>query len=133
MTCKITDMTESTNIIPTVTIYSAFPVKVAIQETKPPRASEPVSPIKTLAGGALNSKYAINAPTSAKHTVAWDSLSPSKQIIMPKTRKKGILTPEASPSNPSVKFTAFTVAKNTNITNGINQPPSSIFAPKKGK
>ena len=44
-----TDMTGKTNGNPTIAKYNALPVKMQIQAAKPPSASEPVSPINTLA------------------------------------------------------------------------------------
>ena len=119
MTCVITDITESTNITPTIAIYKALPVNTAIQEAKPPRASEPVSPMNTEAGGTLKTRYAQSAPTSAKARVACEAFSPSNRIRIPRVKKKGTLTPDASPSKPSVRLTALTVARNTNAEKGI--------------
>lgn len=45
---------------------------------------------------------------------------------MPKAPKAMISSPLASPSKPSVKLTAFAVAKITKINNGIYQRPNSM-------
>ena len=128
----MTDMTEKTKQPPIIGKYSAFPEKSAMHAAKPPRESEPVSPIKRRAGETLNSKYASKAPTSAKASVGNPSFPVCNTIKIPNVPKKGTLTPAASPSSPSVKLTAFTVAIKTNTAIGNIHAPTSKDAPKKG-
>ena len=119
-------MTENKKHIPKSGTYSAFPENSVNAEAKPPRAKEPVSPIKTAAGETLKSRYASNAPARQKDKIASPSFPLSLQIKMPKKIKNGMLAPAAKPSKPSVKFTAFTVPKNTNTDNGKIQLPIAI-------
>ena len=104
-------MTERTKQAPIISTYNAFPEKSAIQPTKPPKDNEPVSPIKTDAGYTLNNKYPNKAPVNEKATTDNDCAPPCSKIKIPKAAKNGTQVPAASPSNPSVKLTAFTVAK----------------------
>ena len=56
----MTDAPDKINTTPTVAIYNRLPLKSAIQDAKPPKESEPVSPIKMLAGFELKQRYAIS-------------------------------------------------------------------------
>ena len=62
-------MTESTNIAPSKGIYSAVPDKRQIAEAKPPKPSEPVSPMNTLAGFELKQRYAISDADKQKDKI----------------------------------------------------------------
>ena len=69
-TCKITDRVSTTNNPPVMASTSSWRVATEIAPNVPPRASDPVSPIKTRAGGALNHKNPSPAPISAPHITA---------------------------------------------------------------
>src|SRR5215471_12302739 len=70
MTCTITDTASSTNSPPTMPRTISCLVATAIAPSMPPSASEPVSPMKTEAGGALNQRKPSPAPITAPHTTA---------------------------------------------------------------
>ena len=112
-------MTEKTKHIPKTGTYKVFPLNTHIHEAKPPNASDPVSPINTEAGCTLNNKYASKLPIKQKDVNTKLDEPFCKSITTPISPKKGTLVPAASPSNPSVKLTAFTVAKNTKTVTGI--------------
>ena len=128
----MTVMTETTKTKPKIGINNPFPENIAILAAKPPSASDPVSPINTEAGDTLKIKYANKAPTKQKDKTDKDVSPFCKRSTLPKEAKKGTHEPAANPSNPSVKFTAFTVAKNTKTEKGIIPNPISHFVLKKG-
>src|SRR5262249_24245546 len=68
--CTITDTASSTNNPPTIPSTTSCLVATAIAPSMPPSASEPVSPMKTDAGGALNQRKPSPAPITAPHTTA---------------------------------------------------------------
>ena len=124
-------MTEKTKVIPTTAIYSAFPEKIPIQAPNPPSESEPVSPIKILAGEELNKRYAVNAPQREKARIACPKSCPNEHKT-PSVAKNGRQEFAAKPSNPSVKLTPLTVAKKTKMLMGIIHIPTSILHLTKG-
>ena len=126
-------MTEKTKHAPTMGKYNALPENSVIDAANPPKESEPVSPIKTYAGETLNKRYATKAPIKANESIGNPVVSSCKRIKTPKTPKYGALTPAASPSKPSVKFTALTVAINTKIAKGTIHVPTSHDLLRKGK
>ena len=99
----------------------------------PPRASDPVSPIKTCAGYELYHRKATHAPTNA----ALNTTSSSDPGIYMILRYSAInvfeltyarmasvipiiaLVPVANPSNPSVRFAPFDTAVTMSITMGM--------------
>ena len=81
-------------------------VKHAITAMVPPRASEPVSPMKYFAGGMLFHIKAPVAPTIVAQNVA-RMYKPWVYEIIPRLMNVNMLKPEANPSRPSVMFTAF--------------------------
>src|SRR3989338_8205515 len=85
----------------------------------------PVSPIKKRAGGILNHKNAKSAPAITAQKDA-SSYFPDTNAIAPNAAKFVSNTPPASPSSPSVSFTANDVATITRIKNGMNQSPSDM-------
>ena len=122
----MTVMTETTNIIPTIGAYRALPENTAAHAAKPPRESEPVSPINAEAGKALNSKKPQIAAASTKQRRASGFFAPFSDefalcnaIITPNERKYAALAPLAKPSSPSVRLTALTSATKTNAAKGI--------------
>ncbi len=64
-TCRITDSVMSTNMPPRITTSSSVRVRIARPATAPPRASEPESPMKILAGEAFHHRKPKQAPASA--------------------------------------------------------------------
>ena len=84
----------------------------------PPRAMEPVSPIKIFAGFLLKIRNPRQPPATAPNITG----SPMKQKAVPAitiNSETRVVTPDARPSSPSVRFTAFTTPTTINITNGI--------------
>ena len=82
------------------------------------KSNEPVSPIITLAVCKLNTKNPKHAPTTTPPNTVISFMS----SIIATTVKNVIIIAQtllASPSTPSVKFTAFVVPSITNIANGI--------------
>ena len=69
-TCRITDITSITSSPPKITSSSSVRVKIAIPASAPPRESEPVSPMKILAGSAFHHRKPKQAPASAIATTA---------------------------------------------------------------
>ena len=69
-TCTITDTASSTNSPPTTASTISCLVATAIAPIMPPSASEPVSPMKIEAGGALNHRKPSPAPITAPHSTA---------------------------------------------------------------
>ncbi len=130
MTCMMTDIPEITNIIPSSGIYSEFPEKTETHEMKPPRASEPVSPINTAALLVLNMRNAATAPTPIKQSKPVSE--PRNASIIPIISRYAQLVPPASPSSPSVRFTQLTVAIKINTTRGIIPQPISTEILEKG-
>ena len=83
-----------------------------MEDTKPPRANEPVSPMKIDAGFELyNSKNPKRLPTTAPVIGVIDGFRLSAAIV--KNVATITVTPDARPSKPSVKFTPFTVPSTT--------------------
>src|SRR6185312_16107255 len=68
-TCTITDTVSSTNNPPTMTNTSSCLVTRLTAPSAPPIASEPVSPMKTMAGGALNHRKPRPAPHIAAQKI----------------------------------------------------------------
>src|SRR6185312_6662969 len=69
-TCTITDTASSTNSPPTTASTISCLVATAIAPIMPPSASDPVSPMKIEAGGALNHRNPNPAPITAPHSTA---------------------------------------------------------------
>ena len=86
--------------------------------TKPPNASEPVSPINTLAVFRLNIKNPKHDPTIILPKTITSFTS---KIIAITVKHVAIIADilVLNPSIPSVKFIAFVVPSITNITKGI--------------
>ena len=79
----------------------------------PPNPSEPVSPMKMLAGKLLNHRKPMHAPTrQAARNVR--SVSPLVMNVMPTYASSTIAAqPAARPSSPSVRLTALVVPATT--------------------
>ena len=96
-------------------------VATAIAPIVPPTDKDPVSPINTIAGGALNQRNPKPEPINAAHIMTNSPVSltkgifryseyirfPVKYVIKAKDKEVIIIGPIANPSKPSVKFTAF--------------------------
>ena len=67
--CAITERVSITNMNPIKGNTSTLSVRKAITAMVAPRVSEPVSPIKNLAGGTLNQRNAEVAPIINPHNV----------------------------------------------------------------
>ncbi|MNP65317.1 hypothetical protein D3C76_1608970 [compost metagenome] len=88
---------------------SSLFVTIAIAPIAPPIPNEPVSPINTLAGWALNTRKPSTAPImAAAHTPA--AIDVACIATTAYAAKAMALTPDNSPSTPSVKLTAFVTA-----------------------
>src|SRR3546814_11354633 len=67
-TWTMTETVSSTKRPPMMPSTSSRLVTKAMEPSAPPQDSEPVSPMKTMAGGALNHRKPRPAPTSAPPT-----------------------------------------------------------------
>ena len=72
-TCMITDSVMTTNRPPMSRSSSSVRLRTASPAMPPPRASDPVSPMKILAGGAFHHRKPMHAPISAAATTARSS------------------------------------------------------------
>ena len=75
ITCAKTDNASKTKIPPIIVKISSCFVATAIAPIVPPMDKEPVSPIKTIAGGALNHKNPKPAPISAAQIITSSPVS----------------------------------------------------------
>ena len=97
--------------MPIISTRSSCLVMTANAARIPPNAREPQSPMKILAGCALNTKKPVKPPINAAPKIAASTFL----LKIAKTTNgvnAMIIRPVASPSNPSVKFTAFDSAVN---------------------
>ena len=111
---------------PTMGIYSSIPLTTAAAATKPPKASEPVSPMNTFAGYTLN----IRKPSKAPITAAEQSIKPLSANLSPMHMKNAAataVTDEHKPSRPSVKLTPLSVPSTTNTTKGTKAHMGSLM------
>ena len=90
-------------------------------DTEKPKNSDPVSPIKTLAGYTLNRRNPISPPTTAPVTGSIPLPIPMETTVK-KTATISV-TLDARPSSPSVKFTPFTVPITAKKRTGIASQP----------
>ena len=100
--------------MPAIRRITVISREIATVVTIPPRNIEPVSPINILAGCQLKIRNPIQAPMA---TIERTESSALYVIFATKTKNisTGIVTPVASPSIQSVKFTALVkpiIAKN---------------------
>src|SRR5262249_23120196 len=137
-TCTITDTASSTNSPPTMPRTISCLVATAIAPSMPPSASEPVSPMKTEAGGALNQRKPHPAPITAPPPTASSPVPatkwscrysertplPTTQANTPKHPVAIITGTIASPSRPSVRFTALPAPTMMNAPNMTKNQPS---------
>ena len=123
-TCIITDNVSIKYIPPTIGRIRGIFRRTARLATAPPKAMEPVSPIKTLAGYALWIRKPKHAPARAVENNDME-LNPHFKATMLKKDITIKVTPDARPSSPSVKFTLFTVPTTTNAIKGTYRIPKS--------
>ena len=123
----ITDITSIIYIKPITAIKTGILHISAYDATNPPSAKDPVSPINTLAGYALNIKNPIRLPITAPVTGV--TLNSALSPISMKNIATIIVTDEQSPSSPSVKFTPLSVPSITNSAKGIQIMPSFNTTP----
>ena len=109
-----------------IKIIGIFSIE-AVTATAPPKNSEPVSPINTLAGCALKNKKARHPPLTAAIKMPMTEFICTAHTT--KNRLTIRVTVEARPSMPSVKFTLFTTESCTKTVSGIiHRPMSGICA-----
>ena len=70
ITCTITDIASKTNKPPVIAKTISCFVIIPTPPKDPPNASDPVSPIKIFAGGALNHKKPKQEPITAPKNTA---------------------------------------------------------------
>src|SRR3954447_23993810 len=126
-----TDSPSSMNTPPTMNSSSSCLMSMAMVASAAPSASEPTSPMKISAGYELYQRNPSDAPTSApQNTVssaAWGKRTSSRysaKTRWPVTYASAVYAAAAiakmliaSPSSPSVRFTAFDSATRTNTAN----------------
>ena len=76
----ITDSASSTKRPPMMASTNSCLVATAMAPSTPPSASEPVSPMKIAAGGALNHRKPRPAPTTAPQSTASSPVPGTKWI-----------------------------------------------------
>ncbi|MOA33192.1 hypothetical protein D3C78_1544640 [compost metagenome] len=108
-TCNTTDSISITKIPPITKNSSSLFVTIAIAAIAPPMPREPVSPINTLAGCALNTRNPSTAPIMAAAQTA-AGIDVACIAITAYAPKAIALTPDSNPSRPSVKLTALLIA-----------------------
>lgn len=118
LTCIITDNVSITGTKAIISNNNGIFKYNAIPATAPPNINEPVSPINIFAGFKLNNKNPKHVPIVILPNT---TISFILNIIPITVRQVNIsaVTLVASPSIPSVRFTAFDVPSNTSIANGI--------------
>ena len=111
------------------TSSASVPVTIAKPARAPPKAIEPVSPMKSSAGKALYQRNPIAAPISAAARIARSSrkserapTSPERMypitLIERKVNRAMIPVPAASPSRPSVRLAPLAAPAMTRKRNG---------------
>src|SRR4051794_40652678 len=146
-TCTTTDTASSTNSPPMMASAISCLVATATEPSKPPNASEPVSPMKIEAGGALNQRKPKPPPITAPHNTASSpgpatkrSCRESESTALPTTPAKKPKQPvaiitgtKARPSGPSVRVTALPAPTMMKAPNTMkDQPSGRISSLKKG-
>lgn len=124
--CAITERVSITKINPIKGSTSTVSVRNAITPMVAPRARDPVSPMKNSAGGTLNHRKAAVAPKITPHRVA-NMNNPCRYAIMPSEKNARQINPPASPSSPSVMFTALADPTITKMKRGMYHAPISML------
>src|SRR5258707_10100432 len=135
ITCRITESASSTKTPPTKNSKISCLMATATMPIDPPSASEPTSPMNTSAGCALYQRNPSDEPTRAPQKIV-SSPTCGRCCKSRYAEKRAWLVtyvrtvsapaatttqPIASPSSPSVRFTAFddpTMTETTNKRNG---------------
>ena len=148
ITWIITDAVSNTNNPPIIAKTISCLTIMAMAARDPPKESDPVSPIKILAGGALYQRNPKHDPTIEPQKIESSPTSGmywickySEKIVLPTTYEikvkesaTNITGTVANPSKPSVKLTAFEAPIITNKPKGMkNNPICQIKFLKKGK
>ena len=107
-----TDSASITKMPPSSTSSSSVLVITARPAIAPPRPSEPVSPMKIVAGKALNHRKPMQPPTRQPATIA-RSHSPVMKVMATYASRTIAAHPAARPSRPSVRLTALVVPATT--------------------
>ncbi len=144
-TWSITESASITKMPPTRSSSSSVFVITAKPASAPPIAIEPVSPMNTSAGKALNQRKPIAPPISAAPQIAMSSLLTSRSsaepglermkaitLIAVKVKRAMIPVPAASPSRPSVRFTPFAAPAMIRKSSTYQPQPSPYQASTKG-
>src|SRR5215468_9396944 len=100
-TCTITDTASSTNSPPTMASSNSCLVATATEPSSPPSASDPVSPMKIDAGGALNQRNPSPAPMTAPHRIASSPVPGTKCSCRYSVTEKLPTTHEKTPKQPA--------------------------------
>src|ERR1700688_1940072 len=136
-TCKMTDIASITNTPPINGSSNSCLMITATVPIAPPSASDPTSPINTSAGCALYHRNPIDDPTIAPQKIVnsptcgifgisryvANVACPLTYVNMVSAPAAITVHPIASPSNPSVRFTALldpTITSATNAMKGRN-------------
>src|SRR5690606_4127005 len=122
----MTDNVSMTKTPPMIAKMISNFIKIATAASAAPSANDPVSPMNTFAGWALNTRNPNNAPTTANANTMMELNCGNWLAAMSANEPKATAAvPANNPSKPSVKFTAFeepTMIKMT--TSGYNHPSS---------
>src|SRR5579864_5007345 len=133
-TCRITDTASMTNTPPMKGSSSSCLMITATVPMAPPSASDPTSPMNTSAGCALYQRNPIDDPTIAPQKIVnsatWGIRCNSRyvaKVACPLTYVSTVSAPAAitvqpiaSPSRPSVRFTALLDPTMTSATKAMN-------------
>src|SRR6266404_7780049 len=132
----ITDPASITKTPPAITSTRGWWINTAIIPRDPPRASEPVSPMKTCAGWQLNQRNprpapiiaeqkTVNSPAPATYGICKYPAAralPARYVKTTKTTATINVQPIAKPSRPSVKLTALELPT---IVIAVNASPTN--------
>ena len=135
---------ENTNITPRIGIKKAFEENILTAPINPPSASEPVSPINTLAFPELKIKNpriakimqnvkSIKELYSSFNMLEREKILNSRIIRTHKKIRYTRLVHEARPSSPSVRLTLLVIAIKVIATKGIVKIPRLILDFTKGR
>jgi hypothetical protein len=110
-TCKITESTSAKYIKNKMGIKISTFSRTARNDSVPPMANDPVSPIKALAGYILYMRKPSKHPIIIKQKICTSALSET----IKKKKYVGIATTPKRPSSPSVKLMAFAEPTTNNV------------------
>ena len=113
-TCRTTDMTSIIYTTPTIAMNSGSCSIYPHAATKPPSASEPVSPMNTAAGYTLKRRTPSSAPATALVTGSSPLPVPAATAVKKTAAKKTVATKKAAPKKATAaKKTAAKTPKKT--------------------